>query len=121
VTALVEQWWEATRERRLLVQRCAACGSHQHHPRPFCLACGGDRVAFVEAEGRGVVWSFTEVHRSPSPDLQVPYRVSLVRLAEGPVLLTRITGGQVRCDDPVRLTWLPLQDGRHLPVFEKET
>jgi uncharacterized OB-fold protein len=113
-------WWEATRDRRLLVQHCRDCGNHQHYPRPVCVACGGEDLEFVPASGAGTVYSFTVVHRAPHPAFAAPYVVALVRLAEGPVLLTRLVGAPVEalaCDQPVRVGWDPLPDGRHLPVF----
>lgn len=112
-------WWEATRERRLLVQRCLDCGRHQLYPRAICAACHQTRLEFVAASGEGVVYSHSTLHRAP-PGFEAPYVVAIVRLAEGPRLLTRITGcppEEVRCDMPVEVGWEPLPDGRHLPVF----
>lgn len=113
-------WWEATREQKLLVQLCRDCGQHQHYPRTICIACGGTNLSFVPASGRGTVYSFTAVHRAPSPEFSPPYVIAHVRLAEGPLMLTRIVGAHaddVRCDQPVELRWERLEDGRHLPVF----
>ncbi len=113
-------WWEATREQRLLIQRCEHCGRHQHYPRALCIHCGSNRLAWDEAQGTGVVYSCTTVHRSPAPVPAAPYVVALVRIAEGPVLLTNIVGcdpADVRCDLPVTLTWEPVEDGRNLPLF----
>jgi hypothetical protein len=120
VTPETEPWWEATRAGRLLVQRCEACGHHQHYPRALCTRCHATRLGFVEASGRGTVYSFTVIHRAPAPAFTPPYVVALVRLAEGPVLLTHVVGcppEAVRCDQPVRLAWEDLPDGRRLPVF----
>ena len=122
--ALAAEWWDATRERKLLVQRCRSCGEHQHYPRTICLACGDDDVSFVAASGQGTLHSFTVVHRAPSPDFAPPYVVALVGLAEGPRLLTRIVGADadaLGCDVPVELRWEPLADGRQLPVFALRT
>jgi len=49
-----------------------------------------------------------------------PYTVALVDLAEGVRMMTSIT--DVAPDDvaigaPVTVTWEPLSDGRHLPLF----
>jgi uncharacterized protein len=115
-------WWDATRERILLVQRCDACEAFQHYPRPVCTTCGlAEGFTFVEASGAGTIVSFTTVHRAPHEAFTTPYVVALVRLDEGPVLLTNIVGGTPTCDGRVRLTWEALSDGRNLPVFEMET
>jgi len=114
------EWWDATRQRRLLLQRCRACGRLQHYPRSLCLACGSDDLDWAEASGFGSVYSYTTVHRSPSTVPAVPYVVALVRLAEGPVLLTNIVGcdpAELRCDLLVVLEWEETADGRNLPLF----
>lgn len=114
-------WWQATRQRRLLVQRCTACGHVQHPPRALCTSCGRlDRVDWVEVTGIGVVDTFTVVHRAPRPDVITPYVVARVRLAEGVLVLTRLEGRNPdtwRIDDAVAVAWVDLPDGRALPVF----
>lgn len=121
ITPDTSAWWEATRGRRLLVQRCSSCGHHQHYPRTLCLACHGAELELVEAAGHATVWSYSVVHRSPDPGaFEAPYVVALVRLAEGPVLTTNLVDiphEELACDRPVQVRWRPLDDGRHLPVF----
>lgn len=120
---LTAPWWDGTRERRLLLQRCGACGEVQHHPRHLCLSCGAtDALGWVESDGAGTVDTFTVVHRAPRPGLEAPYVVARVRLDDGPVLLAWVVGAdgalpEVRIDDTVTLDWAPLDDGRALPVF----
>lgn len=113
-------FWDATRERRFVVQRCDACGHAQHYPRGICTACGSLGLSFVQASGRGTIYSYSVVHRAPHPAFMPPYVVAMVRLEEGPVLLTNIVGcapEDVRCDMPVTVTWEALPDGRQLPLF----
>lgn len=114
-------WWNATRERRLTVQRCRACDHRQHHPRSICTRCYAHDLELVDASGRGHVLSFSVVHRSPDPELfSAPYIVALVQLDEGPVLTCNIVDVEpsaVHCDQPLTIRWRPLADGRHLPVF----
>lgn len=113
-------WWEATRKGRFLVQRCEACGHHQHYPRALCAVCAATNLDFVEASGQGRVYSFTVVYRAPGPAFDPPYVVALVRLNEGPLVLTNIIDAEVnaiRCEQMVALAWRPLPDGRQLPVF----
>jgi uncharacterized OB-fold protein len=112
-----QTWWDATRERRLLVQRCRACGHLQLYPRAICTACQSMDLEFSPASGRASVYSFTVVHRSPLPGYEPPYTVAIVQLEEGPRLLTNIVGGEVACDDPVSVDWEDLPDGRRLPLF----
>ena len=90
ITSETAPWWEATREQRLLVQRCEACGHHQHYPRAICTACASTRLDFVEAIGGATVYSHTTVHRAPSPEFTPPYVVALVH-GNGAVLSAQAT------------------------------
>lgn len=115
------EWWDATTRRVLLLQSCQECGRLQHYPRSICLSCGSDHLGWVEASGNGSLYSFTVSHRSPDPErFEPPYVLALVDLDEGPRILSRLltdTPESAACDQRVRLTWLPLDDGRHLPAF----
>jgi uncharacterized protein len=114
-------WWDATQRGELLVQRCTACGHHQHYPRSLCTRCQSTTLEFVRASGRGTVYSYTVVHRAPHPAFTAPYVIALVRIDEGPVLLTRIVDcpiERVCCDMKVTVAWDPLPDGHQLPVFK---
>ena len=115
-----QAWWDATKKRTLLVQRCKTCSHMQHYPRALCTACASTDLEDFQASGLGRVYSFTVVHRAPHPAFEPPYVVALVRLDEGPVLMSNITGcppEDVRCDMLVGVTWEDLPDGRRLPLF----
>ncbi|WP_370049877.1 MULTISPECIES: Zn-ribbon domain-containing OB-fold protein [Salipiger] len=98
------------------VVRCEACGQPRAYPRPLCPACHSpDTVPFTPS-GRGTVYTFTEVHRAPSPAFgeEVPYTIALIDLEEGLRLPGRLTGcGAPRCGARVELDASP--DG--YPVF----
>jgi uncharacterized OB-fold protein len=119
VDAVTQGWWDATREPRLVVQRCQDCGHLQHYPRALCMQCGSLELDWQDVAGFGVVDSFSVVHRG-LPGYDAPYVVARVRLDEGPILLTNLIGDDVTswsCDQRVRVAWQPLSDGRHLPHF----
>jgi hypothetical protein len=121
VDELFVAWWEATRDHQFLVQHCTKCNGTQHYPRAICTGCGStDALCFISATGNGTLYSFSEVFRPAHPILRVPYVVALVRVEEGPLVLTQIVGSaskDLQCDQHVYLKWLPLDDGRALPVF----
>lgn len=87
------EYWGAARQGRLVVQRCRRCGHHQLYPRPHCLVCRG-ALSWVEASGRGTVYSFTVVRQNYSRPFRdwIPYVVALVDLEEGPRLMTNVVG-----------------------------
>jgi uncharacterized OB-fold protein len=117
---LTQEWWDATREDRLLLQHCGRCEHVQHYPRVVCVACGSFELSWIPSRGRGVVDSFTVVHRAPHPELQTPYVIARIRLDEGPTILSRIVSSeesQLSCDARVALDWMAIPGGYKLPVF----
>ena len=112
-----EPFWNACREGRLVVQRCAACGHHQFYPRPFCLACEQRQVEWVAVGGKGTIYSITTVRVPVDPALPPPYQVAIVELAEGPRLLTNVEGQGARIGQAVALTWRRRDPLPPLPVF----
>lgn len=117
---LAQVYWEGVSQSKLLIQRCGACGHHQHYGRPFCLKCGSEKPDWIEASGNGSIWSFTAVYRGPYEDIPTPYVVALIRLAEGVVVLSHVIDCQpegIRCDMPVTLSFQGVRDGVSIPVF----
>lgn len=82
-------FWEAARERRLCVQRCAECGCYNHPPRPFCDACLSQRLAFEPVSGRGRIYTFTVMHQRDVAgfESEAPFINIVVELDEQPMLL----------------------------------
>ena len=109
--------WEAAREHRLLLQRCDACGAHQHYPRPFCLACESDALSWVEARGTGTVYSQATVHVPLHPELSPPYVIAVVELDEGPRLTTNIVDGETSIGGRVQVVWREREAAPPYPVF----
>lgn len=112
-----EPFWQACLERRLVVQRCSACGHHQFYPRPFCLACEATELAWVTAKGTGTIYSLTRVRIPVAEELPPPYLLALVDLDEGPRLLTNIEAEAAVIGDRVQLGWRERGALPPLPVF----
>lgn len=95
-TPTTSTFWAALHQRQLLLSHCVDCGHTFHYPRERCPACWGSGIRSVAASGRGTVWSSTVVHRPGHPAWQseAPYVVALVRLEEGPVLVTNIVDAE---------------------------
>jgi uncharacterized protein len=87
------EYWRAAHDGRLVVQQCERCGNHQLYGRDRCLLCRGP-VRWVEASGRGTVYSFTVIRQNYSRPFKewMPYVVALIDLDEGPRLMTNIVG-----------------------------
>ena len=123
---IVNPWarpfWEAARERRFIIQRCTDCKKYIFYPRICCPYCFSDHVEWVEASGKGTIYSYTVVLNNPPSAFMndVPYIIAVVKLEEGVQLLSNIVGcdpEKVRCDMKVEVTFEKLDDQFTLPKF----
>lgn len=116
-----QPFWEGTRLGELRIQRCRACDRFIFYPRSVCPHCMSDELAWVRASGRGVVYSYTVVHRAPEEFRhEVPYVVALVDLEEGVRMMTRLVDvdpGEVRIGMPVEVTFRRATEDIVLPYF----
>ena len=76
-------FWDALREGRLLIQRCAGCATLRHPPRPMCPRCNSLDWDTIESSGRGEVYSFVLPRHPPWPWFEGTYVVALIALEEG--------------------------------------
>lgn len=113
-------WFEAAREHRLVVQRCADCKSLRHPPGPCCPQCGSFAWDTVESSGRGHVYTFTVNHHPRHPAFDYPLVVAVIELAEGTRLIANMAGvepADVEVGMPVVLDWIDPDPDLSLPVF----
>jgi 3-oxo-4,17-pregnadiene-20-carboxyl-CoA hydratase alpha subunit len=116
------RFWAFVAAGELRVQRCSACGTPRHPPRPVCAACGSTAEEWVPTSGRGEVWASTVVYPPTLPAFasRTPYGAVVVRLEEGVFLV----GNVVDCgpDDvaigmPVEVTIREVEPELWLPLF----
>ena len=90
------EFFEGVREGRLVVQRCAACGTLAVPPKAVCPRCEGIRWSRATLGGDGEVTSYTVIRVPPAQfAAQAPYVVTVARMVEGVSLLGRLTGAPV--------------------------
>lgn len=85
-------FWTAGKAGKLVLQRCQSCDRLQFYPRAMCATCLSDSLEWIEASGKGQLYSHTTVHRALMPGFEdaVPYVVALVELDEGVRLLCQL-------------------------------
>ena len=115
-------FWEGCKQGKLLLQYCDACRQYQFYPRLYCMHCGAQKTRWVEASGRGVVYSFTVIRQNKSPEFRddVPYNVALIQLEEGPRMMSSVVDiapGDLRVDLPVSVVFDPVSAEISLPRF----
>ena len=115
-------FWASAAAGRLELPVCEDCRKGHLYPRGHCPHCGGARLTWRRASGQGDVYTFSVVHRAPTPAFkaEVPYTIAIVRLAEGPHLMGRLTGApeQARIGQKVRVGFRPAPAGPPRVVFE---
>lgn len=113
-------WWDAAKERRLVIQRCASCKTLRHPPGPCCPECRSFDWDTVEATGRATLYSYVVAHHPRHPAFDYPLLVAVVDLEEGTRLITNLVGvapDDVRIGMPLELEWLEADPDLTLPVF----
>ncbi len=91
-----QEYWQAAREGRLLIQECPACGHRQWYPRALCTACAA-APSWLETSGRGTLHTFTVIRQQgiPAFKAELPYAVVMVELEEGPMIFGSMPGVDV--------------------------
>jgi uncharacterized OB-fold protein len=80
-------WRSALAEGRFILQHCKQCSACRFSPALVCATCGSSELAWQEASGQGTVYSTTTVR-----EREGSYDVSLVDLAEGARMMSRVEG-----------------------------
>jgi uncharacterized OB-fold protein len=75
------------------------------YPKGLCTECGSTDLEWIEASGRGTIYSYSTTWRALGQYAQVvPYVVAYVELEEGPRVITNIVGCEpaaISIGDPV--------------------
>ena len=104
---------------RFMLQRSKGSGTYVFHPRVAVPGTGEQDLEWVEASGRGVVYSTTVVRNKPPLE---NYNVALIDLAEGVRMMSRVVD-----IDPAQV-WIGMKvvanvseiDGTPAVVFTEE-
>jgi uncharacterized OB-fold protein/acyl dehydratase len=117
-------WFDAAREHRLVIQRCADCRRLRHPPGPQCPACQSFAWDTVESAGGATLYSFTVAHHPRHPAFDYPLVVAVVELDEGTRLIANLAG--IAPEDAeigmrLQVDWLDADPDLTLPVFRRAT
>lgn len=88
-----EKFWDSCREGILRIQWCRDCDQWQFYPRYLCRHCGSQAIEWRETAGTATVETYSVVNRAEGVFAGLtPYVVAMVRLSEGPSMMTNIVG-----------------------------
>jgi uncharacterized OB-fold protein len=121
-TALNEPFFAGLADRRLRLQRCAACGHARYPVAPACPRCGSTDARWVQLAGTGAVHSWIRYRRSYLAEFEplMPYVVVCIALDDGPRMFGRLAGaeGDPAVGDRVRMIVERLPSGTHTFAFQ---
>ncbi len=115
-------FWDAVQNHQLALQRCADCRKWVFYARHHCPHCWSQTLSWEAASGKGVLKSFSVIHRAGHSAWQAatPYLIALVQLDEGPTMLSQLLVDdptQARIGGAVSLRCVQVGE-RMLPFFE---
>ena len=126
---LTSFFWEAARRHELHIQRCQACGTYIHMPRPICRNCQSFDLAGERVSGRGTLYSWTQTFKPFHPYFvdKVPYVIATITLPEqdGLQFMSNLVGidqanvdAEARMGMEVEVDFQDLVEGYIIPVIK---
>ncbi len=117
-------FWDATREKRLLLQYDPTSDRYQHFPRACSIVTGSPALEWREVAGKGEIFSYTIARRARPPFAgHEPFFIVLVTLDQG----VNVMANMVKCslEDMkiglrVKPYWAQLSNGTHLLMFQPD-
>jgi uncharacterized OB-fold protein len=95
----------------------ASCKALHYYPRAVCPFCASEKIQWVEAKGKGTLYSYSVMRR-----VAEPYAIAYVTLDEGVTMLTNMVDcdlDRLRVGDAVRLVFKAAEGGEMIPMFTK--
>lgn len=123
-TNITQEFWDAAKQKRLLLQYDPQAGKYQFYPRGISLYSGKRNLEWRESAGKGSLYSYTEtvIPTRGFEDI-APYLIALVELDEGVrlmALLHNCSADDAKIGMRVRLCWDELTEGYSFFAFEPD-
>ena len=126
ITDLTRPFWEAARDGRLLMQKCARCGTVNFLPKPWCVECGSRDIPWTEMSPMGTLYSYT-VSRSlamnhPGWEPELPVVLGMVDIDDGARMYAQVIDvdpDEVRIGMRLKATFEPVGDEAGIPKFRR--
>lgn len=111
----VKPYWDACNEGRLVLRKCGGCGKVHYYPRGICPFCFSTDGSWVNASGKGKVYSFSVMERA-----NPPFTMAYVTLDEGVTMMTNIIDcdfSKIKIGQDVKVVFLDSDTGQKVPMF----
>jgi uncharacterized protein len=115
-------FFEAAKEGRLLIKKCASCSSFLAPQREMCDTCTSENLEWAESSGRGTIYSYVFMHQLLHPAFrdEIPYNAIVVELEEGPRMTSNLVGTpdrDIRVGLPVEAVFEQVGEEVFVPKF----
>jgi len=128
ITDQTRPFWEAAKNRKLVLQKCTQCSSTHFHPLPWCTECGCHDIPWTEARKTGTVYTYT-VSRVIAMNLagwqdEMPILMCLIDLDDGARLYGQVTGctpEEIKIGMRVEAYFEDISDEAAIPKFKPVT
>ncbi len=116
-------YWEGAKEGRLMIQRCKKTGQTFLYSRQLVPGVDDSQVEWIEASGKGEVYSFTVARRPAGQAFagDCPYVIASVTLAEGARIMSNIVTDDVdavKIGMPVEVFFDDVSEDLTIPKFK---
>ncbi len=96
-------FWDAAAQHQLVVQCCAQCKKVRNFPRLMCPHCRSMDFGWLQASGKGRVYSWSTLYKSFHPAfVDLPITIAIVELEDFPqvhlVGVLRMEDGMTEAD-----------------------
>jgi uncharacterized protein len=126
-TPLNAPHFEGSLEGRIRLQRASSDGTFRCPYSPVNPGDLSTEATWTDLSGRATLWSWVVMHQGylPSFKADVPYPVILVKLAEGPFMISTIPAdvdiADLRVDMPMQVEFEPATDELAIAKFRPVT
>jgi uncharacterized OB-fold protein len=115
-------YWQSARAHQLRLPKCGACDRFFYPLTPRCRHCLAADAVWTTVSGDATLVTWNVMHQVYDKAFEelAPYPVAVVRLAEGPQVVTNIVGADpaaLQAGMPLRLDYLDINDEITLPVY----
>jgi len=125
MTPEAKPYWDGLRMGKLMLPKCNDCGAAFFYPRILCPHCHSRNVGWIQASGKGKLYSFEIAYRTFNPAFKVeaPFILAMVELEEGPRMMSNLINikpdpAVVKCDMPVEVVFEKQTDEVTLALFQ---
>ena len=128
ITPEAQPYWDGLKENKLMLPKCDDCGKPFFYPRVLCPNCHSRNISWMQASGRGKLYSFQIAHRSLNRAFKVelPCVMAMIELEEGPRMMSNLINIEpdpsvVKCDMRVEVVFEKQNDDITLALFQPAT